>query len=298
MDDVGKLVLFRDVVDAGGFTPAAIRRGLSHSTVSKHVKSLEVSLGVQLLNRTSRSMSLTEAGRVVLGYSRDVGASVAALEERLDELRGEVMGELRIGCLLHIGRHLVQPAMQRYLAQHPRARIRLLASDGPLHFTRDGLDLAVRVGLDVESSLTARKLIDNEVQLVASPSLVSRIGAPSHPSALADLPTVGYRIGEVVIDAWRYEEGDEIRSVVVRPIAEVSDGNALLDLAIAGVGIAYVSAFAAREAIREGALVPILPELRLPAYDPVYLLSPGRAHRTLKVAAFETHLKAVAAELH
>lgn len=295
MDDVGKLVLFRDVVETGGFSRAAERRGLSHSTVSKHVQSLERTLGARLLNRTSRTMSLTEAGRLVLTHSRSIGASVEALHASLDELRGEVLGALRIQSLVHVGRHLVQPAIATYLAAHPRARVELVLDDGPLHFTRDGYDLAVRVGLDAEGSLSARKLVDNGVLLVASPSLLDRIDPPTHPRDLASLPTVGYRAGAVVVNRWRYEEDGEVHAVAVAPVAEVNEGTALLDLAVAGIGIAYLSAFAAEAALRDGRLVRLLEDFPLPPYDPVYLLRASGGLPSLKVRAFEGHLRAVAA---
>ncbi len=295
-DDLGKLLLFRDVVDAGGFSHAAARRGLSHSTVSKHIQSLEAELGVSLLNRTSRSMSLTEAGSVVLGYSRRVGASVDELEGRLDELRGEVVGELRVTSLVHIGKHLVQPAIARYLREFPRSRVQLVLDDGPLHFVRDGYDLAVRVGLHVEGSLTASKLIDNQVCIAAAPSLLERWAAPRHPSELAKLPTVGYRSSQFDISAWTYVEGGEFRTVEVDPVCKVNDGNALLDLVLAGLGVGYLSRFAAEEHIRRGELVRLLPDVELPPFEPVFMLQAATTHPSLKLQAFKRHLVAVAAD--
>ncbi len=292
MDDVGKLVLFRDVVESGGFSRAAARRGLSHSTVSKHIKSLERSLGVQLLHRTSRVMSLTERGRVVLDYSRRVGGCVEELQRRLDELRGEVRGELRVASLVHVGKHIVQPAAAAFLREHPHARVQLSLSDAPLAFSRDGLDLAVRVGLQAESTLTARKLLNNEVCIVAAPALLARHGAPQHPSQLAALPTVGYRSAAVTITVWRYLEGGEHRSVEVTPRFLVNDGNALLDAARDGLGVAYLSRFAAREDLERGALVQLLPRVALPAYDPVYMLYASTDYAAPALAAFQRHLLA------
>ncbi len=294
MDDLGKLLLFRDVVDAGGFSHAAARRGLSHSTVSKHVRSLETALGVQLLNRTSRTMSLTEAGAVVLASSRRVGASVDTLYEQLDALRGDVVGGLRVNSLVHLSRHIVQPAIETYLDAHPRARVELVVDDGPLQFTRDGFDLAVRVGRLAEGSLTASKLLDNDVCIAAAPQLLARIDAPHHPEDLARLPTVAYRSSQFDISTWTYVDAGSFRSVDVAPVCTVNDGNALLDLVLSGLGIGYLSAFPAAAHLRSGALVRVLPSYTFPRFDPVFMIHGSTEHPSLKLQTFKRHLMAAA----
>lgn len=296
MDDLGKLLLFQDVVDAGGFSNAAARRGLSHSTVSKHLKSLEAELGVLLLNRTSRTMSLTQEGSIVLSYSRRVGASVRELRERLDEMRGEVLGELRVNSLVHLSPKLVQPAIRRYLEAFPRSNVQLVLDDGPLEFNRNGYDIAVRVGRNVEGSLTASKLIENNVCIVGAPSLLRRIDAPTHPSELPNLPTVGYQSRDFDITTWSYREKREIRTVQVHPICKANDGRALLDLVLSGLGIGYLSLFAAREHIERGELVQLLPTFVLPPFEPIYMIRATTQHVSPRLRTFARHLRAVAKE--
>jgi DNA-binding transcriptional LysR family regulator len=301
MDDVGKLVLFRDVVALQSFSAAAKRRGLTHSTVSKHVRSLEEALGVKLLHRTSRSMSLTEEGRLVFETSKSVGQSVARLQRQLEALRGEVRGEIRVQSLIHLGRTLVEPAIAELLRSHPHVTVTLVLDDGPLHFNREGFDLAVRVGMDVEGTLSARRLADNDVCLVASPDYVDRHGLPEHPSDLGAWPTVAYQAGTVAITAWRYEDEGEIRVVEVDSAYRVNNGNALLAAARAGLGIGYVSAFAAHDDLQRGALVRVLPGFALPSYEPVYLIDGvidgGPEHRPPRVEALRQALFARAATL-
>lgn len=298
MDDIGRLVLFRDVVEAGGFSRAAARRGLTHSTVSKHIKTLEAELGVRLLNRTSRAMSLTEAGRLVLETSREVGASVAAMRARLAGRADQLTGTLRISSLVHVGRHLVQPAVTRFVTEHPRVTVHLDLSDGPLHFTRDGLDLAVRVGLEVEGSLTASKLIDNDVCIVASPTLLERLDSIADPSDLARVPTVAYASGPTSITTWAWHDGAGVRTVDVDPVCLVNDGNALLDLVLAGVGVGYVSRFAAASRMASGQLVEVVPGVRLPPYAPVYIIEATTPHTSPAVVAFKRALAEAAALVH
>lgn len=294
MDHVAKLVLFSDVVERGSFSAAAAHWGLSHSTVSKHIKTLEVHLGVQLLRRTSRTMTLTEAGELVLGYGRRVGSSMHELGEQLATLRGEVSGTLRVHGLVHVGRHLVQPAVAALLAEHPHLQVRAVFDDGPLAFHRDGIDVAVRVGLDASADLAASKLMDNEVCLVAAPSLLERHGTPSHPRDLARFPTVAYESGSVRIDAWSYREGDEVHTVAITPACTFSDGNALADGVAAGLGVGYLSAFAAHRGLERGELLRVLPQFELPAYDPVYLLYARTEYVSPSIRAFLRHIRAVA----
>ena len=294
MDHVAKLVLFSDVVERGSFSAAAAHWGLSHSTVSKHIKTLEAHLGVQLLRRTSRTMTLTEAGELVLGYGRRVGSSLGELDERLATLRGEVGGTLRVHGLMHIGRHLIQPAVAALLAEHPHLQVRAVFDDGPLAFHRDGIDVAVRVGLEASADLAASKLLDNDVCLVAAPQLIERHGTPEHPRELARFPTVAYESGSVRIDAWRYREGDEVHSVAIEPACTFSDGNALADAVTAGLGVGYLSAFAAHHGLQRGELVRVLPRFELPAYDPVYLLYARTEHVSPSIRAFIDHIRAVA----
>ncbi len=296
MDLADRLLLFADVVDAGGFSKAAARRETSHSTVSKHLKALEAELGVLLLQRTSRTMRLTDEGRLVLAHSRRIGDTLAALRAELDDLRGAVRGVVRVSSLVHLGRHLVQPAVARFLTAHPRARVDLTLDDGPLHFSRDGLDVAVRVGRRAEGSLIARKLADNPVCLVAAPSLVARCGPPTHPAGLADMPAVAYR-AEVQITRWSYLDGESIRSVEVDPVLRVDDGNALLDAVLDGLGVGYLSRFAARPHIERGALVELLPHVELPPYDPIFVIRAAADPAPPRVRVFEETLRDVAAEL-
>lgn len=295
--DPDKLLLLYDVVDCGGFSHAGRRRGLSHSTVSKHIKALEQQLGVTLLNRTSRTMSLTDEGRVVYETALRVHEHFDVLDERLEQMRGQVRGQLRVNALVHVGRHLVQPAIRSYLEEFPNMRVDARFDDGPLHFTRDGFDLAVRVGRHVEPHLVAQKLRDNQVCIVASPDFVDEHGAPEHPEALAHLPTVAYATADVLITAWPFVLEGEFRTVEVNPVCTVNEGNALLDAVRRGVGIGYLSAFAAQEDLHSGRLVQLLPGFELPPYDPIFMVH-ARAHgQSPRIRSFKRHLRAAARAL-
>ncbi|MEM9731453.1 MAG: LysR family transcriptional regulator [Myxococcota bacterium] len=297
MDQIGKILLFRDVIVQGGFSHAARLRGLSHSTVSKQVKALEAELGATLLHRTSRTMSLTDEGRLALDCSRRMGAHIDELLERLEEMRGDVRGEIKVSALVHVGKHVVEPAVATYLREHPGARVSLTLDDEPLHFTRDGLDLAVRVGRHAEGSLIARKLLDNDVCLAAAPSFVKRHGLPKHPTDLAEWPTVAYASGAVDISVWTYVENGEFRTVNVSPVYRTNDGNALREAVCAGLGIGYLSTFSVRDEFASGRLTRVLPDLELPAYEPVYMIYAASEFVSPRLNAFVRCLEDAARSL-
>lgn len=297
MDDIGKLVLFHDVVELGGFSAAARKWNLNHSTVSKHVKTLERELRAQLLERTSRTMRLTAPGRIVFEHSRRIGGTFDEMVRRLEESRGQVSGELRIGSLIHVERHLVQPAVRRFLGEYPGVRITLLLQDEPLAFFRNELDLALHVGLPTEGTLIAKKVLENDVCLAASPNLLERAGDLRHPEELATYPTVAYASPEVEITTWAYRDGGEERTVSVHPVLRTTDGNSLLEAVRSGLGVGYLSAFAAKGDLDAGSLVQVLPEFELPAYAPVYVLSAPSEYASPRIEAFKQCLIETATEL-
>lgn len=290
MNNLDKLLIFRDIVEMKSFSGAAKLWNLSHSTTSRHLKSLESYLGVQLLYRTSRTMTLTEEGQLVYDYSCQIGASLDELTERLSEQKGRVQGDLRINCLVHVGRYFAQPYLASFCDKYPQVRVSLVLDDGPVNLTQGLFDMAIRVGLPTEASLTVRKLADNPVCLAASPEFVERFGVPKQPEELSSFRTVTYSNFLGDIDTWTYKEGEEFRVIRVHPVCRFNEGNALLQGVLNGLGIGYLSAFAAEPEFASGRLVPILPKLKLPAYDPVYLIRPTQQFIPPKVEAFQQHL--------
>ncbi len=291
------LSIFRLVVDSGGFSGAARTLNVSHSTVSRRVRALEADLGFTLLNRTSRTMSLTDAGAIALDSGKQVAVTLDTLRSRLDELRGGVTGVLRVSSVVHLGPPLVQPAIESFLDEHPTAQVALALDDGPLDFTRRGLDVAVRVGLLVEGHLVATKLMDNAVCIVATPDLLRRTGHPRHPAELQHMPAVVYRSPDYDISTWAYREGDEVHTVSVEGRVTVDDGRTLLELVLAGLGVGYLPRTVAHPYLDDGRLVDLFPERELPDFEPVYMLRTPGTEPPLKVRAFERHLRERAAQL-
>ncbi|MEN0067541.1 MAG: LysR family transcriptional regulator [Myxococcota bacterium] len=297
MDRVDRLLLFRDVVEKGGFTQAARHRGVAHSTVSRALRELEESLGMPLMTRTTRAASLTEAGEVVLAAARDIGQRSAEMVHALERLETLEGGELRVHALTHVGHALVFAAVQRFSEAHPTVMVRLTLSDGPLHFHRDGLDVALTVGLPAAEQLVVRRLCDNDVRLVAAPSVVAKFGPASAPEDLLHWPVVAYQSEEVTLTRWPYVGPEGIRTVEVRPSLLVSDGVALLEAVRRGAGVGYLSWFSVIEDLRSGRLVEVLPHVELPTYQPVYVVRADLRLVSARVEAFERALREVVASI-
>lgn len=293
MDLVGRLLLFRSIVDRGSLSAAARQWGLNHSTVSRHLKNLEAELQTLLLVRTSRTLSLTEEGRIAYEQITKIGDRVDELTRLLEERRAQVGGELKLTCLIHLFPLFVQPALRKFQAKYPHVRVSLVLNDGPLSFQQGGFDLALRVGLPSELSLTAQKLADNPVCLAATRGLLRKHGPLKHPRDLAHYPTVAYAGAEVDIVSWRYIDEGRVQSVRVQPCASVNEGNSLLALVRDGVGVGYLSRLSAQEDLRRGKLLEVLPEFELPTYDPIYLITRQSELVAPRIAAFRNELLSV-----
>lgn len=297
MSDVDRVLVFRDVVEAGGFAQAAARRGTVHSTISRQVKELESSLGVPLMTRTTRTKQLTAAGELVLRYARDIGNRHAEMLHALERLEQIVGGELRVQSLVHVGAAIVMPAVDAFAEQFPGVEVQLHFDDGPLTFHQRGLDLAITVGRPAAEQLVVRKLCANEVCIAAAPALVERFGHPKSPTDLLEWPTVTYRSGDIAVETWPYEHAGKIHSLDVRPNLTVNDGVTLLEAVRRGRGIGYLSRFSAVADLKQGTLIELLPECTLPAYAPLYTVKADLELVSARVEAFEACLAKVAAEV-
>jgi DNA-binding transcriptional LysR family regulator len=293
MAEIDRILAFRDVVEAGGFSKAAERRGVVHSTLSRQVKELEQELGVTLMNRSTRAMSLTSAGEVVLRHGQLLDRSVQEMRNELERFEQGLAGELRIASLVHVGSALVMPAVQRFVAEHPQVKVRLSFSDAPLDFHRAGIDLALTVGLPDAAQLVVKKLCDNEVCIVAAPALIERLGEPSDPEALEGWPIAAYASDVATVVSWPYICKGDIRTLDVQPTLTVNDGVSLLDAARCGLGAAYVSRFSAESDLRTGRLVQLFPKVALPPYSPIYTVKSDLQLVSARIKAFEACLEDV-----
>lgn len=242
------------------FARAAQDLRLTPSAVSRQIKQLEQTLGAQLFLRTTRTMSLTEAGSTYLAAAREAFDQLEAAGQALGRLRDEVQGELRISAPVAFGRRHVAPALPRFMGQHPRLSLELVMTDSFVDLARERVDLAVRVGALDDSGLRARKLASNRRILVASPDYLVRRGAPRSIEDLrrhSGIVLTVNRDGE----SWRLLDGKG-KATSVKPMGSLraNNGDAVLEFAKAGAGIAFLSSMMVRDALVQESLVQVLPQ--------------------------------------
>ena len=292
MDRVDALRLFARLADRRSFSAAARDLKIKQSTASKWVAELEAQLGTSLVERTTRALHLTDAGRRLLARSADV---LAAFDDLADEFRAaapEPAGRLRVSLPEVFGRLYVIPALVPFLKAHPRVEAELILSDRYVNLVEEGFDVAVRIGVPVDTSARGRKLADSGRTLVAAPGYLAARGRPAQPGDLKghDCLVHGQPGAPTV---WRFARGGGASvPVSVRGRIAVSNSEAVLMLAKSGLGIALLADFLVAEDLKKKRLVALLPDHAAPR-APIHALTPPGRFTSTTVRAFVDHLARV-----
>lgn len=277
------MILFDVVAQEGSFAAAARRCGVTRQSISDRMAKLEAQLGVRLMERTTRSLRLTEAGSIYHARCMALAAMVHEANAEVQGMQREPVGRLRVSVPKIYGRRYLTPVVAELLRRHPRLRIDLVLSDRRVDLVEEGFDAAVRVGALGETSLIARKIGMGRVHYVASPSLLARHGVPE-PAQLCRWPCIALRSGEI------WEVGGV--SSAIDPVLVVNDLEVACDAAIAGVGIAQVPSFVYRDAVADGALTLLFGAQPALTRD-IHLVFPSHRYLPPKVRCF---VEAVAAQ--
>ncbi len=280
-DKLKRMALFAEIVDSGSLSAAARRLGSTPSAVSQQLRLLEEALGLVLLHRSTRRLTLTEAGERYYPACAAMVAQARSADQALERLRDEPEGELRLAAPIGFG-ELLASALEP-LRRHPRLRLHLLLDDTPIDLIGERVDLALRVGRFTDSSLVARRLGELQRQLCAAPRYLAERGWPRHPGELAGHDWLGLPPRGTAVDTLSFQglqgEREEVR-VEARLLA--SQVTALQAMALAGWGLYVGMADDVRQALAEGRLAPVLPDWRLePAA--VFAVTPRRGEQPAKV---------------
>jgi DNA-binding transcriptional LysR family regulator len=270
--------LFVAVVEERGFAAAAGRSGLTPSAVSKAITRMEDRLGVKLLERTTRRLALTPEGETMLRHARAIIDAVEAAEVEVTAARGKPRGLVRLNTGTAFARHRLGPALAVFHDRHPEIKLEISVADRRIDVIGEQIDIAVRTGPLGDSTLIARKIGDMRRVVCASPDYLRRHGEPRHPGELPGhncLVLAGFsRLAE-----WPMLEDGNIRLHAVRGSPVTDSAVLLLDMAIAGIGIARIGDFLAEEALADGRLVPVLEAFHMADPQPITaLVPPGRQH--------------------
>jgi DNA-binding transcriptional LysR family regulator len=252
--EIEELRTFVEVADAGGITAAAVRLGVAKSIVSRRLIRLETELGVQLLARTTRGASLTEAGATFRDYAARVCAEIEAAQETMLPA-GELRGRLRVAAPLSFGPTHFAQVLAEMASRHPQLHIQTNYSDRFVDLVAEGYDCAIRVGHLPNSTLVARHVGPVNGHLVASPAYIEAHGAPQTLDELLDHEALMQGT-----ETWQLMDGDEVVSVRPQGRFKADNGIALVAAAVAGIGIGYLPVGLTRPHLASGALVVIMPQ--------------------------------------
>jgi DNA-binding transcriptional LysR family regulator len=296
MDRFENTKVFAAVVEAGGFTPAAERLGMSRAAASKHVQQLEERLGARLLERTTRRVSVTEAGRAFYQQCRRILADLEDAERAAGELHNEPRGELRVIAPTNFGLAEIGTAITDLIVAYPRLQINLTFSDRVTDPIEGGYDVAISVGRPrgTSTSLIVRKLNTSRRILCAAPGYLSRRGVPKLPEDLSSHDCLSYSYLEEP-DEWHLIGRSGERVVKVRGPIVTSHRQVLRTAAVRGLGIAYGPIIFFYEDLQAGRVVRVLPQFQLPEAT-IYAVYPAGRRLSAKVRAFNDFMAGYFAE--
>lgn len=288
MDKIDRMRAFALVARNASFTIAAQRMGRSARLVSKYVADLEESLGVQLLNRTTRSVSLTEIGTTYLAMCEPLLDGFEELEETVRHQQTSLRGVIRISAPTGFGSIRLAPSLADFADTHPEVEIELRLSDRRVSIIEESLDLAIRIGPMRDSSLKVRQLGPMPLVVCASPAYLDKVGTPSHPQALTTHECIlDGNMSEPTV--WRFNLDNREAAVQVHGRFSANAPAASARLAASGLGIARCPAYTVFEALRSGELVELFPENRVAPYV-VAALFPQNRRLSTRVRALIDHL--------
>jgi DNA-binding transcriptional LysR family regulator len=284
MDRIDAMQAFVAVADLQGFAPAARKLGLSPPAVTRLIAALEERLGARLLQRTTRSVTLTDVGARYLERARRILADVEEAETAAEGERTRPSGRLVVSAPLGFGRLHVSPVMTAYLKRYPEVAGELRLSDRVINLVEDGVDLAIRIGHLPDSSLVARHVGEMRRIVVASSGYLKRRGEPKTPEALASHDTIQFGATAAASD-WRFaDDGREIR-VTPTPRFSTTSADAAIQYAEQDGGLTRVMAYQATDAIRRGGLRIVLAKFEPPAL-PIHIVYPTSRLLSAKVRTF------------
>jgi len=283
------LGFFSALAGAGSLSAAARELGITTPAVSKHLASMESRLGVALVVRTTRRMSLTPEGELYLESARRILGEIDGMEELLGVSKATPKGLLRVNATLGFGRSHVAPLISRFVRKHQQVEVQLQLSVNPPPLTEDSFDVCIRFGAPPDSRVIARHIAPNRRLLCASPGYLSKHGMPKVPNDLKKHNCIGIRQGEEAYGLWRLTSGRgksaTTEAVKIRGNLTTNDGEIAVNWALDGHGILMRAEWDIERYLRNGRLVHVLPQYHTPDAD-IHAVYPQRHQLAARVRAF------------
>ncbi len=286
MIGLGAIPVFIAVVENSGFSTAARTLGISKSAVSKRINQLEDHLGVRLLYRTTRKLSLTEAGERYFEHAKQALAAARQAEDAVTELQGEPQGKLKISSPMSFGRLHVSPLIPKLLKRYPKLDIELIMDDRTVDLVAEGINVAVRTSFGglPDSTLVARKLAPLRQAIFASPDYAAHRGLPGTPAELVEHNCILFSLSSDA-NEWTFQRNGETVVVEVSGTYRVNNSEAILKALQEGIGVGRLPTFVAGTHLKAGSLVHVLSEYQIPDHT-FYAVFPEREYLPAKVRVF------------
>lgn len=283
------LGFFSAIARVGSLSAAARELGITTPAVSKHLALMEARLGVSLLNRTTRRMSLTPEGELYLEHARRILGEIDGMEELLGMGKATPKGLLRVNATLGFGRSHVAPLISRFVRQYPQVEVQLQLSVNPPALTEDSFDVCIRFGAPPDSRVIAKYIAANRRLLCASPAYLAKHGIPKVPNDLTKHNCIGIRQGEEAYGVWRLASGKgrtaRVESIKTRGNLTTNDGEIAVSWALDGHGVLMRAEWDIERYLRNGRLVQVLPQYFTPDAD-IHAVYPQRHQLSARVRAF------------
>ncbi len=280
-----EMAFFSLLARSGSLSAAARQMEISTAAVSKRLSHMEARLGVQLVSRTTRRVSVTAEGEVYLAHARRILAEIDDMESEVSSAAGLPKGLLRVNTTLGFGRSHVAPLISQFAKQHPEVQVQLQLTVDPPPLTDDAFDVCIRFGEPPDARVIARRVAPNRRLLCASPAYLTRQGAPRSPSELSQHSCIGIRQADPAYGTWRLTSGRRSEVVKVRGPLSTNDGEIAVSWALAGHGIVMRAEWDVARYLRSGRLRQVLENWHTPPAD-IYAVYPQRHQVATRVRAF------------
>lgn len=279
------LEFFSTLAKGGSLSAAAREFDVTPSAVSKWLSQLEQRLGVRLINRTTRRISLTSEGEFFLAEGRRILAEINDLEQTIASTRAAPKGLLKVNATLGFGRSYIAPALSKFARQYPDLEVQLLLTDRPMNLAEESIDVGIRFGEPPDARVVARKIARNRRRIFAAPAYLKKHGRPQSPNDLAHHNCLILRQDDTAYGLWRFSKGRESQTVKVRGGMSSNDGEVVLNWAIDGHGILMRAEWDAARYLRSGRLEVVLDEFELPSAD-IYAIYSHKQNLAAKIRVF------------
>ncbi|QND50791.1 LysR family transcriptional regulator [Phyllobacterium sp. 628] len=286
------LLTFLDVMDTGSITLSAARLNLSKSVISKRITDLEAALGTELFQRSPRKLLATDNARAFVERIRPLVRDILEAADTVGERYSAIRGTLRITAPMTFGTLYLSRMIADFARQYPELEIAVELDDRMVDLVRGGFDVGIRIGILKDSSLIARKLCNDPRVICCSPDFAAANGLPQSLEQLSSFACIDYS-NVNTSQLWQFENPDspnEPISVAMHGRIVDNNGEAMRDMAIAGLGLVLLPMFICADALRNGTLIPVLPDAKPLPYK-IYAVYPPTRHVSAKVRTFIDHLK-------